>query len=311
MNILLYRGEAFDPNFYYHAGFDIDHAFLLVGKKLFVSRLNESLARTKFRGKTVVYRKPFAELRKEIKGKTVFADLSSISAKMAQRLGRTFKLKDYSSELLEKRAKKQKKEVAHIRRAAKLTREILHSLDFRSARTELGLEKQIRVATAELGLEPAFDPVVSTDSSTSFPHYRASSKKLGSLVLVDCGVKYQHYCADLTRCFILDGDRKKKQEYEKLQDICHSIVDELPGLRRGKEVAQLSAKLMKRAGFPKMIHAIGHGIGLEVHELPKLGKNSKDKIAGTTVAIEPAFYRRYGMRFEEDVYFDGKRARIL
>ena len=61
-----------------------------------------------------------------------------------------------------------------------------------------------------------------------------------------------------------------------------------------------------------MIHSIGHGIGLSVHEFPRLSKKYKDKIAGTTFTIEPAFYlRRYGMRFEDMVYFDGKKARIL
>ena len=131
--------------------------------------------------------------------------------------------------------------------------------------------------------------------------------------MIDYGVRYEHYCADLTRCFILDKDNSKTKEYEKLQDICYEIVDSLPNLRTGKDVAKLSEKLIAKAKFPKLIHSIGHGVGLDVHELPRLGMKSKDRItAGAMLAIEPAFYgKNYGMRFEETICFNGKRARIL
>lgn len=289
----------------------MDHAFLLAGKSriLFVPLLNESFARSQFKGKVIAYRNPFAELEKHIKGKTVYADFSSLSAKMVMRLRRICKLKDHSAELMEKRMRKRKDEVSDIRKAVSLTKELISSLDLKSAKTELDLEKQIRVMAAEQGSELSFDPIVSSGSSTAFPHYKATKKKLGPLVLVDCGLKYNHYCADLTRCFVTG---RMKKEYEKIQQICYSIADELPDLGTGEDVTLFSAKLMEKAGFPKMIHSIGHGIGLEVHELPRLSIKSSNKIAGTTLAIEPAFYlKKYGMRFEEDIFFDGKKARIL
>jgi len=313
--LLLYSGESFNPNFYYYAGIDIDHSFLVAGprkKILFVSRLNESLAKASFKGRVVVYHDPYKELSKYIKNKTVLADLNSISARMAQRLRRVCRLKDHTVALLEQRAKKKKTEVSNMAKAASHTKRILALLDFKTAKTELGLKKQILVATAELGLEPAFEPIVSTDRNTSYPHYRAGNKKLGSLVLVDYGVRYRHYCSDLTRCFILDGDREKKARYEKLKNICHSIADALPDMETGKEVAEQAERLMKKAGHPPMIHSIGHGIGLAVHEFPRLSKKYNDRIGGATFTLEPAIYlRQFGLRFEEMVYFDGKKARIL
>jgi Xaa-Pro aminopeptidase len=60
-----------------------------------------------------------------------------------------------------------------------------------------------------------------------------------------------------------------------------------------------------------MIHSIGHGVGLEVHELPRLSPKSRESISGSVLAIEPAFYKSYGMRFEETIHFDGKKVRIL
>lgn len=315
MHILLYRGEQFDSNFYYHAGVDIDHSFLLVetGRKtLFVSKLNESLARASFQGHVVLYDDIFAELSKYLKNKTILFDGASVSSKMAERLRKLCKLKDHSIELLRLRAMKKKNEVRKIQRAVIHTKNIFDSLDFKSAKTELDLKKQILLATIELGLEPAFEPIVSTDKNTSYPHYSAGNKKLGSLVLVDYGVKYEHYCSDLTRCFILDGDKKKKKQYETLKSICHSIADALPDMQYGKDIANLSAKLIENSGFPKMIHSIGHGVGLDIHELPRLGVKSEDRIAQSILAIEPAFYLKlYGMRYEETLYFDGRKARIL
>jgi Xaa-Pro aminopeptidase len=254
---------------------------------------------------------PFYEISKFTKSSTLHCDFMSISAGMAEHLSRISKIKSYSKELARMRIKKKPEEISAIRKAAKLTREIFESLDFKKAKTELDLEKQIKVLTAKMGLEPAFPPIVATDSSTAFPHYYARNKKLGSLVLIDYGVRYKHYCSDLTRCFILDSDRKKKQEYENLQNVFHSIIDKIPEQDTGAQVARMSAKVMKKAGYLQMIHAIGHGVGLDVHEFPRLSPKSKESIAGAALAIEPAFYKSYGMRFEETIHYDGKKVRIL
>jgi Xaa-Pro aminopeptidase len=315
MQLLLYRGEAFDPNFYYHSGVDIDHSFLIVrgGRRtLFTHRMNEAIARKSFKGRVVAYKDPFDSLARHLKGRTVSVDAASISMGMAKQLRRFCKLRDASGELRKERMVKKPAEVASIRRAVRHTRELLESLDLGAAKTELDLKRQLMVMMAEKGLEPAFDPVVSTGRNTRYPHYVSGKKRLESLVLIDCGVRSNHYCSDLTRCFVLDSDRGKKEQYEKLQDICYAIVDELPSLVKGSEVAVLADELIERAGFPKMIHSIGHGVGLDVHEPPGLGRKSKDRLARTVMAIEPAFYlNSHGMRFEETVYSDGKRSRIL
>ena len=61
-----------------------------------------------------------------------------------------------------------------------------------------------------------------------------------------------------------------------------------------------------------MPHLIGHGIGIEVHELPRLAPKSKDKIEGSTVAIEPAYYGKgFGLRFERDLYVGKRRVKFL
>ncbi len=313
--LLLYRGESFDANFFYHSGVDIDHSFFLSdgGRTLLVPKMNEGAARAGFRGRVRVYEDPLKEIRKLARGRRVLCDEASMSMRLGRKLGRACRLKDHSLELLAMRAEKSASEVADVRKAVRLTKEILDSLDLKAARTELDLQKQLMVLTAERGLEKAFDPIVASGPASAYPHYSAGRRRLSGLVLVDYGVRWNHYCSDLTRVFILDGDAKKKKQYEALQGICHAIADELPDLKRGKDVAALSASLLEKAGLPPLIHSIGHGVGLDIHEFPRLGLKSKDPIAKSVLAIEPAFYhpKRYGMRFEETIWFDGKRAKIL
>jgi Xaa-Pro aminopeptidase len=281
-------------------------------KTLFVPALNERIARNEFEGKIVAYKDFSKTLKEYLKGRRVDVDGASLNLRIAQKLGKFCKLKDNSIELLKKRSGKRPDEVAKIKKAVGITKQIFHSLDFKKAGTEVDIRKQLLVQTIELGAEPAFEPIVSTGQNTSYPHYCPGQKKLEGLVMVDYGVKYAHYCSDVTRCFILDGDRKKKEQYERLQEICHFLADSLPDLRTGKNVGKLGNDLLEKSGFGKMPHSIGHGVGLDIHEFPRLGFKSDDKIAGSVMAIEPAFYlKNYGMRFEETVDFTGKRAMIL
>lgn len=312
--LLLHRGESFNANFYYHSGVDIDNSFLLASgrrKALITNTLNAALARDSFQGKVIVAQQPLDEAAKRLRGAALY-DAASMSARLAEKLGRRCRLKDYSAELLSMRARKRPDEVAKIRRAVRETKEIIRSLDFGRAKTESGVRKQLLVAAAERGLEPAFDPIVSSGANTAYPHYRCGNARLRSHVMVDFGVRWGHYCADITRCFILDGNRRKKEEYGKLRSVCHSVIDALPELRTGRAVAAFAAKEMEKAGFPQMIHSIGHGVGLDIHEFPRLGAKYLDATGGAAMAIEPAFYgKRYGMRYEETVHFNGKKATIL
>ncbi len=317
--LLLYRGEAFDPNFYYYAGMDIDHAFLLLenGKKtLIVPRLNEKLAKERFNGDVVVYEGSVLEtLKPLLKNKAVGIDGTTITLRLAARLKTMCKLRDESDFFARARTTKRKDEVSKIARAVSITKKIFNSIDFSKMKTEVDIKKYLLIETLKHGCEPAFEPIVATDRNARFPHYRSGDVKLGEMVLIDYGVRYKQYCADLTRCFFLKNTKKnteRKRIYNQLIKMTRSIVSNMPKLKTGKGVALYSAQLIKQFSLPEMIHSIGHGIGLEVHEAPRLGKKSTDPINGATVAIEPAVYfDDYGLRYEETVYFDGKNAKIL
>ena len=308
--ILLYRGNEFNTNFYYYSGIDIDHAFLVLPKKIIlVPKMNQKLAKKIFKGKVISYSNYSEELKK-ILGKKTEIDGASLPTRVYLRLKKITKMGDSTERFFEERSKKKPQEISNIRRAVKETKEIIESVDFKKYKTEMDVKKYLLQETFERGLEPAFEPIVASGVNTSHPHHSSGKKKLKGPMMIDYGVKYNHYCGDITRCFMLKG--KAKDEYEKLQQVNSEIVDELCNLRNGKEVSLFAEKTVKKYGFPKMIHSIGHGIGLDVHEFPRLNRKYKDGIKGTSFAIEPGVYgSKYGLRYEETIYFDGKKGRIL
>lgn len=315
MNILLYKEENFNANFYYHAKLDIDHAFFLLlnGQRiLLVSKMNEALARKKFKGKVIVYKNPLEELKKLIKGKKIAVDGRSLPWYLARKLKRICKLEDASEWLGLKRIRKKPEEVRNIAKATKLTKKILSKLQLRVGMIETEVKRQLLSATLEQGLEPAFEPVVATAANARYPHHSSGTSKLRDMILIDYGVKYRRYCSDVARCFFLRKNKKMEQAYEKCQSISKELLDALPSLRTGTDVANRAKALMKKHGLPRQIHSIGHGIGLEVHEFPRLNTRHKDMIKGSVFALEPAaYFSNFGVRYENTIYFDGKKAKVL
>jgi len=312
--LLLYRDEHFNANFYHHSGIDIDHSFLIVDgqeQTLIVPRMNVRAAKEQFHGRVVAYRDPVAELRALLRGKTVGVDGASIGFALAERLKRFCRPENVSEQLLLRRMPKTEEEVWKIKKAVEISKEMILSLDISRGKTEADIKKQLLVATLDLGLDSAFKPIVAADRNSAFPHYKTGASRINEMVLVDYGVRYENYSADVTRCFFLGGG-KKKEVYTKLQGMFDRIVEHLPELETGAALAKFSAAMFKNAGLPELPHSIGHGIGLEVHEFPRMSLKSGDKLAGAVFAIEPsAYFDDFGCRFEDTVYFDGKKATVL
>jgi len=314
-NLLLFRGEVFNPNFYYFSGLDIHNSFLLIKggqKKLLVTRLEERGARRYMKKGVVVLDDFYPYLKKELKGRKVKIDGTRLPAKIYERLRKFCKAEDASTEFFKKRMVKGKDELEKIKKAVKITKRILASLELSKKMTENQVKKQILMKTLEAGVEPAFEPIVAGGSNTAVPHHSCTNKKLGNFVLIDYGVKVDSYCADLTRCFSIGKVDKELRLYEDVQDIFHKIIDKIPEMKNGGDLGKLYEKTVKTKNFSKPVHAIGHGLGIDVHEFPRLGSKYKDDIRGTVFTIEPGIYlNNYGARYEEDVYYDGKKVMIL
>ena len=165
------------------------------------------------------------------------------------------------------------------------------------------LERQLREGGAD-GM--AFGPMVAAGPHTAIPHHEATDRaiQLGDPVSIDFGARIGGYCADLTRSFCLGHASSDYLETWEL--VLESETIALGGLRAGlsgKRVDALSRDRFALAGrAAEFGHGLGHGLGVMIHEAPRISPTSEDILqAGMVVTIEPGLYRSGwgGIRIED------------
>jgi len=155
-----------------------------------------------------------------------------------------------------------------------------------------------------------------------------TSKKLkkGDLLLFDAGVKYKRYCSDRTRTAYFDGtiEFKYKQKFKskKIQKAYDTVlkahdvaIKKARSGMKAKEIDRLARDVVEKAGFGKyFVHSTGHGVGLDIHEMPYISKTSDTIIEdGMVFTIEPGIYIEdsFGIRIEDMVVMKNGKAVVL
>ncbi len=167
------------------------------------------------------------------------------------------------------------------------------------------LELQARRAGAE---KMSFDTIVAAGPRSALPHGRASTQPIpaGGFIILDYGVILAGYCSDMTRTVhagpVSKAHRRMYESVRKAQ--LASIEAVRPGVEAG-EVDRAGREVLKKAGYDAYFtHSTGHGVGIEVHESPRLAKGQTQKLApGMVITIEPGIYipDEGGVRIEDMV----------
>jgi len=142
------------------------------------------------------------------------------------------------------------------------------------------------------------------NSADIHAHSRQNLITRNSVVVVDLGAKYSGYYSDMTRT-ILTGELNSsdKNLLEFVRNLEHECIDRLYEGMPATELYEFAEKKIKGRGF-KFYHSLGHGVGLDVHELPNIGPESEDVLkSGMVFTIEPGIYipKKFGIRFEDMV----------
>ena len=259
------------------------------------------------------------ELLKKLPGATIGFEGSwvnySVYQKLVEALGDGRVLKPVDGLVEELRQIKDVDELRVLRRAIALTDRAYASVvaQLRPGQTERevawALERSMREAGAE-GM--AFGPDVAAGANAAVPHHRPTDHPLGvgEPVWIDLGARLDGYCADLTRSFCLGTATPDYLDAYHL--VLRTQQDTLAHLRAGlsgKDVDARAREVIAAAGRGEEFgHGLGHGVGLNIHEAPSLGKTSEDTLReGMVVTVEPGVYRAGwgGVRIE-DVVLIGK-----
>ena len=168
------------------------------------------------------------------------------------------------------------------------------------------------------GEKAAFETIVAAGDRSALPHARPTNKKLASdeLLLIDMGTCQDGYMSDMTRVLFLGRPNKKVTDmYRAVQEAQLAGID---AVRPGATAAQVDHKArrtLELAGYGKaFVHSTGHGLGLEIHESPRLGKTDKTRLEpGMVITIEPGAYIRGfgGVRIEDTVLVTKNGCEVL
>jgi Xaa-Pro aminopeptidase len=169
----------------------------------------------------------------------------------------------------------------------------------------------------ELGAEPSFPAIVAAGPNGALPHAEPGERKIGrgELVVFDMGAMLGGYCSDGTRTFATgDPGEESRTVYEVVRQAQLSALEAIRAGVTGEDVDGAARKVIDDAGYGDHFgHALGHGVGLEVHEGPRLSQRSDDVLApGEVVTVEPGIYLpgKLGVRIEDLVVVTGEGRRI-
>ena len=209
------------------------------------------------------------------------------------------------------RRKKDPQELAVMRKAAILAGDVLEGVlkllkpGVRESDISAEIEYQMRKRGAS---GPSFESIVAFGERAALPHARPTAKRLrkNELVVLDLGAILARYCSDITRTvYVGRASRRTRACYRAVQEANEAAtVAVKQGVTCG-EVDAAAREVLKKNGLDKyFVHSTGHGLGLEVHESPKVARGQSIRLeAGNVITIEPGVYIEGvgGIRIEDEV----------
>jgi Xaa-Pro aminopeptidase len=219
------------------------------------------------------------------------------------------------------RERKDAEEVALIERAAAVA---THALERTLACVAEGMTEFEVAGTLEKALRDAgsegfpFPSIVASGPRSALPHARSSERRVnsGEFLLLDFGAEAGGYCADVTRTVVVGSASDEQRAVYDVVRVANerAVAAVRPGMS-GREADAVARGYIERCGYGDLFgHSLGHGLGLEVHEAPRLARTAEGALPeGAVVTIEPGVYRPGwgGVRIEDDVHLASDGTHVL
>ncbi len=212
-------------------------------------------------------------------------------------------------------------EIQRIRRSVQTNSEAFEKAtrSIKAGARESAIAAELEYQMRRLGAEKAaFETIVAMGPRSALPHAQPTSRKLGNneLLLIDMGACQDGYMSDMTRVLFLgEPSRRVRMMYNAVLQAQLAAIDSVrPGVTAA-HVDRAARRVLDAEGLGKeFVHSTGHGLGLEIHEGPRLGRRDKTKLVpGMAITIEPGAYVRDfgGIRIEDTVLVTKNGCEVL
>jgi len=212
-------------------------------------------------------------------------------------------------------------EIASIEAAMDIADQVLDSVSAQISEqlTEKEIAWMLESKARELGADSlSFPAIVATGRNSAKPHHVPTDKAIesGDFVMIDFGVSYEGYCSDTTRTYIMGGaSARHKKIYSAVLDALNESKEKARAGMGAGELDEIARKVIEKHGFSdEFSHSLGHGLGLDIHELPWVAPKEMATLKeGMVFTIEPGVYVEGlgGVRIEDSVVLEKNGARSL
>ncbi len=322
------------PNIHYLCGFSGSAGALVLGPRfraLFTDGRYTAQARAQVQGARVVIarRDPYSAAaeaiqRHRLRPVGIEADHLTLAAcrSLQHLLGGATRLRPLTGFVERARMIKEVGEVQRIRQAVLLGARLFTDIALKVIRpgvTEVSVAAEIEYAARTAGASAmSFDTIVAAGPRSAMPHARASSCTVprNAFVVLDFGVILADYCSDMTRTvYVGRPTRRVRDMYQAVLEAQQAAVAAVrPGATAG-QVDQAARRVLRRAGLDRFFtHSTGHGVGLEIHEPPRIGRGQTELLQpGMVITIEPGVYipGSGGVRIEDMVLVTQSGCEVL
>lgn len=325
------------PNIHYLCGFTGSAGLLLVeeaGSVFFTDVRYDTQSHEEVKGAKVVIPRTsllmgmaewLGKRRQRFRGWTLGIEAEHFTVAEKKRLSQALptgvRLADAPSIVEQARMVKDGDELDRIRAAVALGAKLFDRAVevLRPGAKESEIAGEMEYAARQAGAqEMSFPTIIASGARSALPHGRASNQAIapGGFVVCDFGVILEGYCSDQTRTVWVGSDSKQaRQTYEAVRESQQAAIDAVrPGVAVGA-VDAAARKVLRKAGLGRYFtHSTGHGVGLEIHEAPRVAHGQKEILQpGMVITIEPGVYfpGRWGIRIEDMIVVTASGCEVL
>lgn len=245
---------------------------------------------------------------------------TALAREVSERLRNRIVVEDISSQISMQRSIKEPEEIELIKQALKISENNFTRLlnegvrELSEREIAARLDSYMRLSGAD-GV--AFETIVASGTNSAYPHAYPTNRKVGidDVVVLDFGARFMNYCSDTTRTLVPESGEETRKALEAVSEALDAATDTIREGVKSSEPDSVAREVLRKHRLENyFIHSLGHGVGLEVHERPRLAQGIEDTLAESmVVTVEPGVYihSRFGIRLENLVVVRKSRAETL